>query len=293
MARIKTTDISLEYEIFGAKHANTVILIQGLGMQLIDWPETLISTLSKSFQVIIFDNRDSGLSSKIPHPEAQQEPYLHDMSECDVSKSLYNLHDLAEDVINLANTLKVDAFHLIGFSMGGMIAQLLAAKFPTRILSLVSLLSSGGQANMRSTPDATKRMNISCHRTNLSDAIDAAVISDAIFSGRKNICDPYQSKAAARKAILRSYCPEGTYRQGLAIRSTASRQSLLTQITAPTLIIHGEEDPCIHWQQAAEAHNLIKGSQFWLVKDLGHDFPDWFIRKLIPSLLNFLDKSTN
>ena len=293
MTRVKTSNISLEYEIFGCENTDTIILVQGLGMQLIDWPEPLIKTLSKSFRVIIFDNRDSGLSSKMNISEEKEKYYLQDMSECDVIHRSYSLHDLAQDVVDLADALKIHTFHIIGFSMGGMIAQLVAAKFPKRVMSLVSLLSSGGQTEMISTPDAVERMNILCRRTNLNDAIDASVISDAIFSGKKNIYNSIHSKATASRAILRSYCPEGAYRQGLAIRSTQCRQLLLTQITAPTLIIHGEEDPCIHWQQAAKAHELIKGSQFWLVKDLGHDFPDWFIRKLTPSLLNFLDNSTN
>lgn len=290
MPRIKTNNMSFEYKIFGTENDNTILLIQGLGMQLIDWPDTLIKTLSTSFRVIVFDNRDSGLSSKMMAPEAQYHP---NMSECDISESRYNLHDLAQDTINLADSLNISTFHLIGFSMGGMIAQLVAAKFPERVLSLVSLLSSGGQTDMISTSEAMERMNISCRRSNVNDAVDAAVISDIVFSGSKHTCDTTQSEISARKAILRSYYPEGTYRQGLAIRSTPCRQALLAQIKAPTFIIHGKEDPCIHWQQAAEAHKLIKNSQFWLVKDLGHDFPDGFTRLLGTRLINFLANTAN
>ncbi|WP_271270794.1 alpha/beta fold hydrolase [Aliamphritea hakodatensis] len=281
--------IRLAYEVHGAENDQTLLLIQGLGMQLTDWPAPLVSALASRYRVVLFDNRDAGLSFKTEVPADVAPVYVaHEMFEVPPEYSTYTLYDMAADALYLMDCLEAEQFHVLGFSMGGMIAQILAGGHPRRVLSLVSLMSSGGEAEILSTQAATEKMNQSARRFPAEKAVDLMVSGCEIYAGSQTVISGEAARHWAETAVRRSYCPEGIYRQGLALRATGSRQHVLESVTAPALIVHGNEDPCIHWSQGQRAHELIAGSEFWLVEGLGHDFPDGFVPRLTDRLACFL-----
>lgn len=275
MASVISNGIQLEYEIYGEHNSNTLLMIQGLSMQLIDWPKRLIEELSKYYRVVIFDNRDVGLSSKI-YEDKNFENMNRNVSffEQDISYSSYSLFDMAEDSLCLMDSLGIDRFHLLGFSMGGMIAQIVAAKNPDRVLSLVSLLSSGGQEEIESSSSARYSMELSSMNSNIQIAIQNSLDAAYVYAGSNHKVSELNQNIAIKEGIERSYCPNGIYRQGLAMRSSGDRQNLLRKIKAPTLIIHGVDDPCIPIHQGLKAAELISNSKLCVVEGLGHDFPD-------------------
>lgn len=285
MPRIQTDRLTIWYESFAATtatpHATPVLLIGGFSMQAIHWPESLIHALNAhGFRVIIFDNRDVGLTDRLKGQRAPN-PVRIGLSRV-LGRSIpvpYSLDDMADDAVALLDALEIPKAHIVGMSMGGMIAQLIAIRHPRRAVSLCSWSSMTGQIGellieprliptmfKAPSPDPEQRIK------------DSANFWKAIGTQRYPM-----DEAAVRDMVLRSAerAPDisGIPRQFAAILSSPSRRARLKKLKVPTLIIHGTKDPLVPFRGGKAAATLIPGARFHVVEDYGHNLPDELMPK--------------
>jgi len=277
----------LQAIIDGPRAARPVLLLTGLGQQAIDWPGNLIDLLlTQGYRVIRPDHRDAGLS---PLCGAAVADYLASTDFPDASEvsqtGPYRLFDMAGDALALMDRLEIDAAHLVGYSMGGMIAQILAATSPRRVLSLTSLMSSGGQPWIACSAAAHAAMADSiCAVADERERIRRYVENALVFAGPGFPIDINALTSHAGMALARGYRPAGIWRQALAIRHSGDRRALLQTITTSTLFVHGDADTCIQPSQVLEGHALVRDSKLMMIAGAGHDLhPD-----IIPLLSGLL-----
>ena len=283
----KVGDIELAYERFGDEHAPAVLLIMGLGAQLLLWPESFCQTLvDRGYQVIRFDNRDIGLSSKIKVRSPKQNFWMK-MARFQLglpNPSPYNLYDMAADTIGLMSALKIDKAHIIGASMGGMIGQIIAAKYPERVLSLGVLFSSNNQPMLPPPhpkaffplikgPGAKAPRDV---LLNHSVKLFTAIGSPA------HPMTPDEIRVFAGGLMDRSFHPAGVKRHFLAVMGTGNIKSLAKYIHVPTIVVHGKEDRLLRPACGKAVAKSIKGAKFELIEGMGHDIPN----ALAPRLAN-------
>ena len=284
MPRLTANGIELEFESFGRRSDPAVLLVMGLGMQMLAWPESLCHSLAKSgYQVIRFDNRDVGLSQRMSDsarvnlPAAAMRYLLH----LPVAAP-YTLETMAEDGIGLLDALGIERAHLVGASLGGMVAQSAAARHPERCLSLVSIMSSSGD---RRLPKAQlKILRLLLSRPKRGDDREAWVghylrMFRAIGSPGFPT-PPELMEARVRMFLERSHYPAGTLRQILAILASGDRSAQLRRIRAPTLVLHGKDDPLVPVAHGVDCARKIPGARLELIAGMGHD--------LAPGLLPIL-----
>ena len=269
--KILSENINLEVKDFGSKVHTPLIMISGFGSQLIDWPKGLIDKLiEKKLRVIIFDNRDVGLSHKFSG-ELIQDPKLiwrYSYSKEKLPKEIkkpkipYTLTNMAEDCANILNALEIDKAHILGTSMGGMIAQLVAFNFPEKCRSLISVMSTSGNPNL---PRASKEVIEALNRSPESDDKES-VIKNALLT-RKLWASPKYTipeKTLIKNFSLRydrMYYPEGLSRQYAAIGDDGSRVERLKKITIPSLVIHGDSDNLVPLEGGKDTNRLIPNSK--------------------------------
>ncbi len=277
MASIKANGIKIEYERAGDPNKETVLLIMGLGAQLILWPDELVDILVKrGFQVIRFDNRDIGLSEKFdsaPVPDMFQ--LVADSAAGKTPDVPYTLSDMADDAAALLSALNIKKAHIVGASMGGMIAQLVAANHPDHVLSLTSIMSTTGNPELpQGTPEAMEAL--------LSPVADPNDLEEAIKRGQHiwaTIGSPGYPRDKqsllheVKRTVTRSYYPAGVARQTAAILADGDRRERLKKITAPTIVLHGEDDPLVPIQGGEDTAAAISGAQLRRVAGMGHDIP--------------------
>lgn len=272
-------DIELAYERWGNESAPAVILIMGLGAQMLIWPESFCQALvNNGYQVIRFDNRDIGLSSKIKKRSIKQNFWLA-LARFQLglaNPAPYNLYDMAADTVGLMSALKIDKAHIIGASMGGMISQILAAKYPERVLSLGILFSSNNQPLLPPPhPDAffplikgpganAPREILLDHSVKLFTAIGSPAYRQS----------PEEIRAFANTLMNRSFHPAGVKRHFLAVMGTGNLKSLARHIRVPTIVVHGKEDKLLRPACSKAIAKSIRGAQLELIDGMGHDIPN-------------------
>lgn len=276
MASIAANGITIEYESFGDTKAPVVLLIMGLGAQLTLWPIELCEALVvRGFRVIRFDNRDIGLSMKF---DAAGVPDMAALMMATMSgrkpEIAYSLEDMANDAVGLLDALGIARAHVVGASMGGMIAQLVAAHHPQRTLSLTSIMSTtGNPAIPPARPDAMAVL------TNRPATSERETLVNFLVNAARVIGSPaYPAKAERLLArvyadLERSYSPAGYMRQMAAVIASGDRRALLAEITAPTLVIHGDADPLVPVQGGQDTAASIKGAELKIISGMGHDLP--------------------
>lgn len=285
MATIRANGLDITYQSHGSPRDPCVLLVMGLGMQLIAWPDDFVEGLvEQGLRVLRFDNRDSGLSSKIV---AGGKPnltlaYLKSKLRLRVH-SAYTLDDMAADALGLLSALDISKAHVIGVSMGGMIAQLMAARAPQRVLSLTSIMSSSGRRGLPGPTRAARqallrRPRAGATRSELVDHMAATVrvLGSPAYPMPEKLL---QQRIAA--ALDRGSCPEGVARQMLAIAASGSREALLPAISCPALVIHGAQDPLIPLACGVDTAALIPGAQLEVIEGMGHNMPPQLIERLL------------
>ena len=253
-----------------------VLLIMGLGMQLVAWPPQLIDALvDAGFRVIRMDNRDIGLSQNFDHlgkPNILWAGLKYKLG-CKV-RALYSLEDMAQDALGVLSALGVDRAHVVGVSMGGMIAQRVAIAAPHRVLSLTSIMSSSGAKGLPQAKPEVGRVLLS-----RPASADPEAVVDHYIKMFKAIGSPAYPvpEPELRERILlgfeRSYHPEGTLRQMLAIVADTQRAALLSKITSPTLVLHGRADPLVPYATGEDTAARIPGARLVGFDGMGHDLP--------------------
>jgi pimeloyl-ACP methyl ester carboxylesterase len=288
LATVKANGITITYEASGNPLDTPVLLIMGLGMQLIAWPQDLVDGLvEQGYYVIRFDNRDIGLSTKFDHLKKPNLTlaYLKTLVGWRQSPA-YTLHDMADDALGLLDALGIAKAHLVGASMGGMIAQIFAARFASRTLSLTSIMSSSGR---RGLPGPTPAARAALMRGPANGADRKEVVDHAVgvfrVIGSPSFPTPERLlRANIERALNRNVNPAGTARQMVAVVASGDRTPLLRKIACPTLVIHGAADPLVPVACGIDTAEAIPGAKLQVIEGMGHDLPPQLIERLLALL---------
>ena len=287
--------LHIEYESLGDPSHPAIVLIMGLGMQLMAWPDTFCQQLvARGYRVLRFDNRDCGLSGRAPRKKRANLLLAMAASALGLPvRTPYTLEDMAGDAIGLMDRLGIERAHIVGASMGGMIAQVLAAKFPQRVLSLTSIMSSSGYRKV-SKPTKPARKVLLSRPTDPKDPESVIAYMVEMFGVIGSPAYP-SSKEELRsrigRSVRRAYEPAGTARQLLAIIASGDRRKLLHTIAAPTLVIHGAEDPLVPLAAGRDTAQNIPGASLLVIEGMGHDFPEGLMPRLAQAIADHCDRS--
>ncbi len=296
--RIRANGIDIEVEDSGpgalGEERQAVLLIMGLGMQLIAWPAPLVQALvTAGYRVIRHDNRDVGLSQHLaplgrPNLLWQGLKFRFGWQP----SAPYSLSDMAADSLGVLAALGIGQAHVVGASMGGMIAQRVALAAPDRVLSLTSIMSSSGAKGL---PQARPEVMAALLRRPASHSPQA--LADHYVRLFQVIGSPAlpTPEAELRQRILqgvaRGYDPVGTQRQMLAIMADSGRATQLSRISAPTLVLHGKADPLVPFAHGQDTARRIPGAQLVGIEGMGHDLPPGALKPILDALLAHLESS--
>ncbi len=294
MPLAKANGIELAYEEIGDPAAPAVLLIMGLGASLTFWPNAFFQGLAgRGFRVIRFDNRDFGLSTKFDGVRADLEGAYAKLFRGEKVDAPYGLPDMAVDAVGLLDALRIDTAHIVGASMGGMIAQIIAADHGLRVRSLVSIMSTSGDPRLpqgapealavltvKPPPPEDRAANIE-HGVKCQRAIGSASLPASDEELRSKVATGYD----------RSNYYLGVPRQLIAVLANGSRVDLLKRIAAPTLVIHGPEDPLIPPAGGKDTAAHIPGAELMLVDGMGHDFPAPLVGALVEAVATHCRKA--
>ena len=280
---VQSNGICMAYQAFGDADAPTILLVAGLYNQLIRWPLEFCELLvARGFRVIRFDNRDIGLSDKM---EGEVAPSflrlaLHSWFGLPV-KVPYSLDDMAADTVGLLDALDIKAVHIVGMSMGGMISQLVAGLYPTRVLSLTSIMSKTGAFGNGTASLSVARQMVKPIPKGTS-ALDNSVMTRQMFGSPAYPESDEEIAIAVKSEFKRSNNPAGYLRQMAAIRSAPSRNKLLNGLKIPVLIIHGNQDTLVDVSGGIETKKQIPHAKLLRFEGMGHTLPQ-------PLLAEFAD----
>jgi len=272
MPTVSVNDIEICFESFGPKDAPPLLLVMGLGAQMTLWSPGLISELlDRGFRVIRFDNRDVGLSTKTAgNPPDVVALYAKAMMGEPVDAP-YTLSTMAADAVGLLDVLELSAAHVVGASMGGMIAQMIAVEHPDRVLSLTSIMSTTGAADV-GQPDASAiGALLTPPPTDRDGAIAATVDTSRIIAG--SLFDEAEARSRATENYDRCFHPAGPAFQIAAIAGTGDRTERLQTLQVPALVIHGREDPLVTLSGGEATADAIPGADLLVLGRMGHDMP--------------------
>ena len=289
MTQVRANGIGMEVDDLGRPGDPVVLLIMGLGMQLVAWPEPLCtSLLDAGYRVVRFDNRDVGLSQKIDSGARVNLPLaaMRYFLRLPVAAP-YRMDAMAADAVGVMDALGIESAHLVGASLGGMVAQTIAAAFPKRCTSLVSIMSSSG--DRRLPPAELKVIRKLLKRPRAGSGTDELIehfsqLMKAIGSPGFPMADDYLHERM-RVGVERCYCPEGTARQLLAVIASGDRSAQLRSIGKPTLVLHGDSDPLIPLAHGIDCARKIDGAQLQVVPGMGHDLAPGLLPILSDALL--------
>jgi pimeloyl-ACP methyl ester carboxylesterase len=281
MTTLKANGINLSYNSFGDSNdsnAGVILLIAGLGTQMIRWPVLFCENLAaRGYRVIRFDNRDTGGSSHFTDYPAPDFGALAAALAAGQRPSVpYTLRDMAGDAMGLLDALGIERAHLVGRSMGGMIAQAAASEYPERVWSLTSIMSSTGNPSL---PSASPDVMTLLTQSRPDPREDEAGFLEHSLAFARRIASPgYPFDEEAHRALLleetrRAYDPTGFGRQIAAIAVAGDLRPMLAGITVPSLIVHGADDALIPAACGRDTASSIRGSEFLLIEGMGHDLP--------------------
>ena len=278
-----------------AAHRPVVVLIMGLGMQLIAWPPGFVRALiNAGFRVIRFDNRDSGLSHRFDHLGVPNLMWQGLKYKLGLSiKPPYTLSDMAWDAVGVLDALAINKAHIVGVSMGGMVAQRVALEAPARVLSLTSIMSStGAQGLPGSIPAVTRQLLSRPAAQGKQAAIDHSVKLFQAIGSPGFPMDEAFLRERVTVAYERSFNPGGVVRQILAIAADSARAGKLASITTPTLVLHGLADPLVPFACGQDTAKRIAGARLAGIDGMGHDLPPGVVAQLLTHLIPHLADNT-
>lgn len=292
--QIFANGLRLEVEDTGERDRPAVLLIAGMSMQLIVWPDDMVHQLHQAgFRVVRFDNRDIGLSQSLD--EAPTPNLLWFMLQQKLGlkpKTPYSVQDMTQDALAVLDHLKIQQAHLVGVSMGGMIAQRLCLTAPERVLSLTNIMSSSGAKGLPGPKPAMRRILM----TPPASGSEAARQHGLRFV--KALAGPgFEHPEGSQQKLVddsnkRSVRPLGAYRQMLAVMADRGRANLLEKISAPTLVMHGKADPLLPYACGEDIAKRIPNAKLMGIDGMGHDFPPGAVSLMMNRLLPFLNAHT-
>jgi pimeloyl-ACP methyl ester carboxylesterase len=288
MPLARANGIDICYDEVGDPGAPSLLLIMGYATQMIGWPEAFCGRLAdRGFRVIRFDNRDIGLSTKIEDsPKVYlAAAFMRALAGLPVDAA-YNLDDMAKDAVGLMDALGVAKAHIVGASMGGMIAQIIAAKHRQRARSLVSMMSSSGDPKLPQSKPAAAAVLTEPRppRSDREASIQFGMNTYRIIGSPAYVTPEPELRAKIERAFERSYYPAGIARQMMAILASGSRVNLLKTIKLPTLVLHGDDDPLVPVEAGKDTARLVPGAALKIIPGWGHDIPTALIPTLVEAI---------
>ena len=270
MPTVHANGIDLEYVTDGDPGGQPMLLVMGLGAQLITWPQGFVDGLvERGYFVIRYDNRDCGLSTKF-----EGLPSITSLFSGDPSSATYSIEDMADDAAALLTELAVERAHVVGASMGGMITQALAVNHADRVLSACSIMSTTGDRSVGAPTGEAITALLRPVATTREEAIAASVEGSRVIGSPKYPADEALLRERAAAAFDRCYCPEGTARQLGAVLSSPDRTDGLRGVRMPFLVIHGADDPLVTLSGGEATAAAVPGARLLVVPGMGHDLPE-------------------
>ena len=290
MPQANVNGIEIEYVTEGDPSDPALLLVMGLGAQLTIWPDSLFQGLAaRGFYVIRFDNRDTGLSTDFgTWGKADIPAAIQAATKGEKVDTPYYLDDMAADAVGLLDALGLDKAHMVGASMGGMIVQVIAGKYPQRTRSMVSIYSTSGRRGLpQGKPEALAMLG----SVPADDTREARVLHGMKL--RKTIGSPgfptpdAELRGFVEKNVDRRYYPEGVGRQYVAVMASGDRVELLKTVKAPTLVLHGEEDPLLPVECGRDVAKLVPGAEIETIAGWAHDFPLQLVPRIVERVATF------
>ena len=275
MPKVTANGIQIEYETFGNSSGRPLLLIIGLGGQLIFWDDVLCRDLAgRGHYVIRFDNRDAGLSTKfdgagIPDLVATFGKIVQGQK----ISTPYTLDDMADDAAGLLDALEIKRAHICGMSMGGMIAQTMAIRHPSRLLSLISIYSNTGNPELPQPKPEVMELLLAAPPNEREASVEHMVRLFKTIAGPGFPVDDEWTRKIVAQCYDRCFCPQGIARQLVAIWAHGNRKPALASVKVPTLVIHGTADPLVSVEGGKDTAKAIPGAQLMLIEGMGHDLP--------------------
>lgn len=293
MAQLKANGLDIEYDTFGDSGGDPVLLIMGLGTQMTAWPPDFCNALVEhGHYVIRFDNRDVGLSAKL---DGQRAPgpfgfWLNRVFGVSL-RVPYTLSDMGADAIGVLDALGLETAHVVGASMGGMIAQIVAASYPSRVKTLTSIMSSSGDPSLPAArPEVTRQLLRRPKSDAFDDLVEHSLESFRMLSSPGYPRSDGELRALIVEGIERSFYPQGFLRQVAAIVADGSRVERLATIEAPTLVIHGKADPLVLVECGFHTALHVRRAKLELIDGMGHDFPPQLIAPIAAMIVHHINR---
>ncbi len=291
MTQIAANGITLEYDEIGNPADPPLLLVMGLGGQMVRWTDGFReSFVEKGFRVIRFDNRDVGLSHKF---DGEKVPAFGDIAR-DMAAGVkpavpYVLDDMAADAIGLLDALKIDSAHILGVSMGGMIVQLMAADYGSRVRSMTSIMSTTSNPSLSpATPEAMAVLTSAPENPDdIENVIRHNMKTHAVIGSPGYPYPEDQLYEVNARAIKRMYYPQGFNRQYASILASGSRVDKLKNVVCPSLVIHGTDDPLVPVDGGEDTAQAIPHAELELIEGMGHDIPPGLIDRLTSRVAAF------
>ena len=294
MPQVRANGIDIEYESFGRVGDPLILLIMGFAAQLIFWPEALCEGLAaKGFRVVRFDNRDIGKSTHLTGESAPDPRALFAEVMAGRRPNVpYTLDDMADDAVELMDALGVKRGHIVGASMGGMIAQLVAINHPDRAKSLISIMSTTGRRDLPSgKPETLSALFRPPDSESRDDLIEASMlVQNALASPGFPTSEAEMRGRAERRTDRAPFDLAGLARQSAALIVAPPRNALLKQVRCPTLVLHGADDPVIPTAAAKDTAESVPGAELVIISGMGHDFPPALVPVCLKHVGDFVAK---
>jgi pimeloyl-ACP methyl ester carboxylesterase len=285
----KVGELEICYETFGSSDDPALLLVMGLGTQMIGWPDRFCAALAaRGLHVIRYDNRDVGRST---HLRQHRPPTIKQLLLRDRSAAAYSLADMADDGMGLLDQLGIERAHVAGASMGGMIAQTMAARHPDRVLSLASIMSNTGHRwkgmpGLRVYPIFMRRP-----ADNREGAVESTISTFRLIGSPDFPFEEEELRRVAQLSYERGYNPAGTARQLAAILAAGDRKEELRRIVAPTVVIHGTRDRMVRPSGGRETAKAIAGARLVEIDGMGHDLPPGVWGRIIEAIVSNIERA--
>jgi pimeloyl-ACP methyl ester carboxylesterase len=275
MANVQANGIQIEYDTFGKRSGRPLLLVMGLGAQMIHWRKEFCQQLADAGHFVVrYDNRDVGLSTKFEKAGLPDiAAIMTQMAEGKAVTAPYTLNDMADDGMGLLDALDIPAAHVCGASMGGMIVQAMAIRHAPRIKSITSIMSSTGNRDLPPAKPEAMAALMSPAGTNREEVVARSASVAKVIGSPAYPASPEETQARALEAFERSFYPIGVARHMAAVASHGSRKPALQQLDLAALIIHGKADPLVPVEGGLDTHDALRGSKLMLIEGMGHDLP--------------------
>ena len=277
---------TIHFEHHGARANPRVLFVHGLGCQLVQWPRSLIEGVAAAgLCAVLMDNRDAGLSHGVDAPAPSIEQLLAAHAAPSTLAPPYTLSAMAQDVLDLLDHLGQGGAHVVGVSMGGMIAQHLAMAHPNRVFSLVSIMSSTGNPDLPGpTPEAIAALVAAMGSDSAEAAITNGVRAANVLGGAHFPSERFGIARFARLAVERAYRPKGVARQLAAILTDGDRRAGLARLDVPTLVIHGADDPLVPAEAGRDTAATVPSAEYMELEKLGHDLSEPVVERIVAAI---------